>query len=72
MDTSLKRTVALVPRVSALERVDCILNKGQICVFWIVRNLIFEPINWPPVKILLYFACPSDAEKVMQCFKATS
>ena len=38
-DTSLNRTVALVPRVSALERVDCTTNSPNLamgdCTFWL-------------------------------------
>ena len=36
-DTSLKRTVALVPRVSALERVDCSL----VVELWPDRQSLF-------------------------------
>ena len=40
-DTSLNRTVALVPRVSALERVDCIISHETT-----VLISFFKPISW--------------------------
>ena len=47
------------------------MGRADLC-FWIIRTLIFEDINWPPIKGLPYFAHLSHAEKVMQQFKATS
>ena len=50
---------------------DYTKEERDLCV-WIIRTLIFEDIDWPPVKNLLYFAHPLHVEKLMQLLKATS
>ena len=42
-------------------------QERDLC-FWIIRTLILEDIDWPPVKKILYFARPSHVEKLIQVF----